>query len=112
MDIAITLSSSLGEIISYEPEKTKAQLYQSGLKVGSDVVGPMVNIMFFSYLSGSIPMTLIFLRNDMSFNFIFPVSLSLEVTRALVGSIGIVLSIPITSHLASYFFTKEVSYER
>lgn len=52
MDIAITLSSSLGEIISYEPEKTKAQLYQSGLKVGSDVVGPMVNIISISHSQG------------------------------------------------------------
>jgi len=111
MDISITLSTAMNEIAQRQTQLSSQSLYQSGLQVGSDVIGPMINIMFFSYLSGSIPLILIFLRNDMSFNYTFPISLSLEMTRALIGSIGIVLTIPITSFIASIFLTRRNEHE-
>lgn len=112
MDISITLSTAMNEISQRHKQLTPQSLYQSGIQVGSEVIGPMINTMFFSYLSGSIPLILIFLRNDMSFNYTFPISLSLEMTRALIGSIGIVLTIPITSYIASIFLTRGNQYER
>lgn len=111
MDISITLSTAMNEIGQRHKQLPPQALYQSGIQVGSDVIGPMINIMFFSYLSGSIPLILIFLRNDMSFNYTFPISLSLEVTRALIGSIGIILTIPITSFIASIFLTRRNEHE-
>lgn len=111
MDISITLSTSMNEIVQRQRDISASSLYQSGIQVGSDVIGPMINIMFFSYLSGSIPLILIFLRNDMSFNYTFPISLSLEMTRALIGSIGIVLTIPITSFIASHLLTRSENDE-
>ena len=106
MDISITLSTAMNEIVEHHQKINQTTLYKSGIQVGSDVIGPMINIMFFSYLSGSIPLIIIFLRNDMSFNYTFPISLSLEMTRALIGSIGIILTIPITSLIASIFLTR------
>jgi len=106
MDISITLSTSMNEIAKQHHKISQMSLYKSGIQVGSEVIGPMINIMFFSYLSGSIPLMIIFLRNDMSFNYTFPISLSLEMTRALIGSIGIVLTIPITSFIASHLLTR------
>lgn len=106
MDISITLNTAMNEISERHHNLSQKELYNSGIQVGSEVIGPMINIMFFSYLSGSIPLILIFLRNEMSFNYTFPISLSLEMTRALVGSIGIVLTIPITSYIASVLMTR------
>jgi uncharacterized membrane protein len=74
-------------------------------------MGPMTNIMFFSYLSGSIPLVLIFLRNGMSFGYTFSIVLSLEFARALVGSIGIILAVPISIKVTQSLLTKEEEHE-
>lgn len=106
MDVAITIISSLFELTETKQEITINELKKAGKQIGEDIMGPMVNIMFFSYLSGAIPLVLIFLKNQMSFNYTFSIVLSLELARALVGSIGIVLTIPITIHLTLFFFKR------
>lgn len=113
MDIAMTLSSALYEIRRLQPQLTNQELKKSGYAIGKDILGPMTNIMIFSYLSGAIPLMIIFLRNQMSFTYTFSIVLSLEMARALVGSIGIVLTIPITIHLLLFIHQRwGLSYER
>ncbi|SQB11979.1 YibE/F family protein [Clostridium beijerinckii] len=59
-------------------------------------MGTMSNTLVFAYLSGSMPIILLLLRNGLPITYIININLSLEFMRALIGSIGIVLSIPIT----------------
>ncbi|WP_146752459.1 YibE/F family protein, partial [Clostridium beijerinckii] len=61
-----------------------------------DIMGTMSNTLVFAYLSGSMPIILLLLRNGLPITYIININLSLEFMRALIGSIGIVLSIPIT----------------
>nr|WP_237301612.1 YibE/F family protein [Vagococcus penaei] len=103
MDIAVTITAALTEVKKHQPKISKAQLIQAGKSIGQEITGPMTNIMIFSYLSGAIPLIIIFLKNKMSFNYTFSIVLSLELARALVGSIGIVLAVPLTIYLASYW---------
>lgn len=107
MDVAMTVSSTLDEIIQQDPNVPHSQLSKAIKGIGNDITGPMINILFFSYLSGSIPLIMILLRNNMSFQYTFSISLSLEIARALVGSIGIVLTIPITEWLFTYQLRKD-----
>ncbi len=104
MDVSMTITSSLFELTETKQDISKKELKATGKKIGEDIMGPMINIMFFSYLSGTIPLILIFLRNNMSFNYTFSIVLSLEIARALVGSIGIILTIPLSIELAALFF--------
>lgn len=106
MDIAMTLSAALYEIHGLQPQLTMTELKKSGYAIGKDILGPMTNIMVFSYLSGAIPLIIIFLRNQMSFTYTFSIVLSLEMARALIGSIGIILTIPITIHLLLFIHQK------
>ena len=62
MDVAITLTSSLYEIKAQHPEISLKQLRQSGTNIGKDIMGTMTNILFFAYLSGSIPMIILSLK--------------------------------------------------
>lgn len=100
MDIAITISSTLNELVVNNKNITKQELKKSGMEVSKDVMGTMVNVLFFSYISGSIPMVLFVMRNGI------PLALSvinysrIEIIRFLSSSIGLVLAIPI-----SLFFT-------
>ena len=56
----------------------------------------MANTLMFAYISGSIPIILLLIRNGFPISNIININLSLELIRGLTGSIGIVLSIPIT----------------
>jgi uncharacterized membrane protein len=96
MDIAITMSSSINEIYDKNPSVDTKVLINSGREIGKDIMGTMTNTLVFAYISGSIPTILLLLRNGFSISYIINMNLSLEFIRALTGSIGVVLSIPIT----------------
>jgi uncharacterized membrane protein len=70
-------------------------------------MGAMTNILFFSYISGTIPMVLLYLKNGSPLGYTFSMNFSLELIRALTGSIGIVLTIPITLYLSILFIFRK-----
>ena len=103
MDVAITLSSGMYEIYQRTPDISIQRLAVAGRRIGQDIMGTMTNILLFSYLSGSLPMLLIYLKNANTFTYTISMNWSLEITRAISGGIGIVLTIPITITLMSLF---------
>lgn len=100
MDIAITISSSLNELYDKNPDIDIGKLIKSGTEIGKDIMGTMSNTLVFAYISGSIPMILLWMKNGYSTFYIIKYNICLEIIRALTGSIGIVLSIPITIYIS------------
>ena len=98
MDIAISISSAIKELYDKNPNIERKALIKSSREIGQDIMGTMANTLVFAYLSGSIPTILLLLRNGMPITYIININLSLEFMRAIAGSIGIVLSIPITMY--------------
>lgn len=96
MDIAISISSAIDELYDKNPNIDTKTIIKSAREIGQDIMGTMANTLVFAYLSGSIPTILLLLRNEIPITYIININLSLEFMRALIGSIGIVLSIPIT----------------
>ncbi|OOM79409.1 YibE/F family protein [Clostridium sp. BL-8] len=96
MDIAISISSAIDELYNKNPNIDTKTIIKSAREIGQDIMGTMANTLVFAYLSGSIPTILLLLRNEIPITYIININLSLEFMRALIGSIGIVLSIPIT----------------
>jgi uncharacterized membrane protein len=96
MDIAISISSALNELYVTNHNISIKSLVSSGISIGKDIMGTMSNTLLFAYISGSIPLIILLLENNIPISYIVNVNLSLEIVRALTGSIGIVLSIPIT----------------
>lgn len=99
MDVAITISSGMYEILQRTPNISLSRWALAGRNIGQDIMGTMTNILLFSYLSGSLPMFLIYLKNANTFTYTISMNWSLEIARALTGGIGIVLTIPITISL-------------
>lgn len=62
MDVAITISSGMYEILQRTPDITMGRWALAGRHIGQDIMGTMTNILLFSYLSGSLPMFLIYLK--------------------------------------------------
>lgn len=105
MDVAITMTSSVFGLYEENKGISLQALRHSGMEIGKDIMGAMTNILFFAYISGSIPMMLLYLKNDSPIGFTLSMNISLEIARALAGGIGIVLAIP-ASLYASIFFIK------
>ncbi|USK17577.1 YibE/F family protein [Bacillus velezensis] len=105
MDVAITMTSSVFGLYEENKGISLQALRRSGMEIGKDIMGAMTNILFFAYISGSIPMMLLYLKNDSPIGFTLSMNISLEIARALAGGIGIVLTIP-ASLYASVFFIK------
>ena len=79
MDVAITMSSSLFGLYENNHNISIKALKTSGLEIGKDIMGPMTNILFFAYISGSIPMLILYLKNGSPLGFTLSMNLSLEV---------------------------------
>ncbi|WP_342512068.1 YibE/F family protein [Sporosarcina sp. FSL K6-1522] len=107
MDVAITMSSSIFGLYEKDHTISVAALKKSGLEIGKDIMGTMTGILFFAYLSGSIPMLILYLKNASTLGFSLSINLSLELARALAGGIGIVLTIPIGLYTTIYFVNRK-----
>lgn len=107
MDVAITMSSSIFELYENDNNIRDKALKRSGLDIGKDIMGTMTSILFFAYVSGSIPMIILYLKNATALNFALNLNLSLELARALAGGIGIVLTIPIGLYISIFFVNRK-----
>lgn len=107
MDVAITMSSSLFGLYEENPHISIKALTKSGMEIGKDIMGTMTNILFFAYVSGSIPMLLLYFKNASAFGYTLSLNLSLELVRALAGGIGIVITIPIGLYTALFFIQRK-----
>ena len=101
MDISITMSSSMSELIEKDSEISFAALKKSGVEIGKDIMGTMTNVLFFTYVCGCIPLIVLAMRNDTRLSDIMKNYLNLEIVRSFVGSIGIVVTIPIAIIISS-----------
>ena len=106
MDVAITITSPLKEIIDKNPKIKKKDLKKSGLNIGKDIMGTMVNVLFFTYLCSGLPLFVLALRNGFTLSNYINTYFSLEITRFLVGSIGLILTIPITIYITTKIFKR------
>ena len=100
MDVAMSISSTINEI--YEIDKTKGikDLFVSGMNVGKDIIGTMANTLILVYMGGSLPLLLLAENIDMQ-KFINLNQVVTETASALIGSIAIVICVPITALVAS-----------
>ncbi|WP_226036620.1 YibE/F family protein [Aquibacillus saliphilus] len=107
MDVAITMSSSIFGLYEKNNNIPIKALKTSGLEIGKDIMGTMTNILFFAYISGSIPALILYLKNAYPLSSTLSMNLSLEIARALSGGIGIVLTIPIGLYTALFFVNRK-----
>lgn len=106
MDISISMSSSLNELIEKDEKITFKALTKSGFAIGKDIMSTMINVLFFTYICSVIPNLTIYFRNGIELSTLIDQYISLEMTRALVGAIGITLTIPIS------IYTTLIIYKR
>lgn len=111
MDVAITMSSSIIGLYEKNNNISVKALITSGREIGKDIMGTMTNILLFAYISGTIPMLILYFKNASPLGFTLSMNLSLELARALAGGIGIVLTIPIGLYITIFFVNRKRASE-
>lgn len=101
MDVGMSIASSMNEIEKAKPDITSRQLIKSGMNIGRDIMGTMSNTLILAYTGGSLHLMLLLMAYDIPFiEIINQDIIATEVVRAISGSIGLVLSIPLTAVIA------------
>lgn len=105
MDIGMSISSTVNELFTNSPELSLNELFNSGMNVGKDIIGTMANTLILAYLGGSL--SLVLLANQIDLQKFFNLNqVSTEISSALVGSISIVICVPITAYISAYMLLK------
>jgi len=100
MDVAISIASSVNEMMQVNKNLSPAELYKSGMNIGRDIMGTMTNTLILAYTGGALP--LLILVSQMPCNKLVNLDLvATEVASALSGSLGLILTIPLTALAAA-----------
>ncbi len=104
MDTGMSIASSINEFYSINPNLTSRELFFSGMNVGKDIIGTMANTLILVYMGGSLPLVLLSQNIDLQkfFNLNQVVT---EISSALIGSISLVICVPITALIAAKIVT-------
>lgn len=109
-DIAITQVAVVSELKRALPTASVRTIYTRALRVGREHVSALVNTIVLAYAGVSLPLLLWFYGSDASFGMIVNNEVfATEIARTIVGSIGLILTVPITTALAAAFATKLVA---
>ena len=109
-DVTVTQVSSVAEIQVAAPSATAWDLYRAGLRIGRDHVASSVNTLFLAYAGASLPLLLLFSQGGRDFGGVLTTeTVAVELVGALVGSIGLIAAVPITTGLAALVVHRPVS---
>lgn len=100
-DMTVTQSSVVWELRAASAELSGRELYRSAMRVGRDHVASTVNTLVLAYAGASLPLLLLFVISRQSLGTVANSEIvATEIVRTLVGSIGLVASVPLTTWLA------------
>ena len=100
-DVTITQSSAVWELYELAPGSSARKLFSSAMRIGRDHIASTVYTIAFAYAGAALPILIIVMLYDRPLgDTITSAELSEEVIRTLVGSVGLVLAIPVTTLIA------------
>jgi uncharacterized membrane protein len=107
-DVTVTQTSAVWELRRANPAMGAAPLFGAAMRIGRDHVSSAVNTLVLAYAGASLPLMLLFSLSGRGITDVLTTQdVATEIMRMLVGSIGLVASVPITTGLAAVVATRE-----
>ncbi len=104
-DVAITQASVVQELKAANPLFKMRDLYERAIRVGRDHIGSLVNTLALAYVGVSLPLVLFFARADGRLSHTLNQEIvAVELVRIIIGSIGLVLAVPLTTAIAAWYY--------
>ena len=109
-DVTVTQAAAVWEIHDANPTRGAVDLFRSGMRVGRDHIASTVYTLVLAYAGAALPLLILF---TLTFRHVGDVltseTVAEEIVRSLVGSIGLIASVPITTALAAAVVTRDDS---
>lgn len=108
-DVTVTQASAISEIRATDPTIGNVPLFRRGMAIGRAHVGSIVNTLVLAYLGAALPLTILFVLSAQSLGAVANGEvIAIEIVRALVGTIGIVAAVPLTTWMATIWPSRRV----
>ncbi|MEL7648015.1 MAG: YibE/F family protein [Sedimentibacter sp.] len=105
MDVSMSIASAMNELAENMYDKNFKSLLKSGLNIGQDAIGTMTNTLILAYIGSSLAVVLLLVANYGDKLLLFNLEMIVfEIIQAVIGSMGILFAVPITSLFAAYIY--------
>ena len=102
MDVAVSLTAALMELVAVDPSVTARQVMKSGFNIGKDMIGTMSNTLILAFAGTALNTMLVLTAYGVSrTQFISSDYLAIELAQGLCATIGVILTVPITTGICA-----------
>lgn len=109
-DIAVTQAAIVSELYDTNKNMSRMEVYKRAMRVGREHVGALVNTLVLAYTGAALPLLLLLKTHQYSFTTAINMEIfTTEIIRTIIGSIGLIVTVPIVTLLAVYFLKGYVS---
>lgn len=107
-DVAIGQAVTVDELVRAAPHMSRRKLFERASRVGREHIGALINTLAIAYVGAALPLLLLFYSSSSAsiLSIINREDFATEIMRTLIGSIGLVLAVPITSLVAVFMLKK------
>ena len=111
-DVTVTQASAVWELHQANPNYGFSRLYAAGLRIGRDHIASTVNTLVMAYAGASLPLLVLFTLSSRRLGDVLTSEVvAQELVRTLIGSIGLVAAVPITTALAAFVADRSLHRE-
>jgi uncharacterized membrane protein len=105
-DVTVTQVAAVWELYRADPDQGRRQLFGAAIRIGRDHIASTVNTLVLAYAAAALPLMLLFTQSGLALGeVVTSETVAVEVVQTLVGSIGLVASVPLTTALAAWIVT-------
>lgn len=102
MDVSISIASSIHELKELNSSLSARELFRSGMNIGKDAMGTMVNTLILAFTGSSLNLLLMIYSYGIPYSQLINTdTITIEIIKAIAGSIGIILTVPIVAYISS-----------
>jgi len=110
-DIAINQAIAVEELFRAGAHMTRSHVYGRAIRIGREHIGALVNTLAIAYVGAALPLLLL-IQEGSTYGIAYSINselFSTEIVRILIGSIGLILGVPVTTLIASYMLQGRIS---
>jgi uncharacterized membrane protein len=112
-DAAIGQSVSVDELHRAGPHLSKRYIFTRAIRIGREHIGALVNTLAIAYVGASLPLLLLFYQSSASAGLMINQEIfATEIIRTMIGSIGLVLAVPITTVISIFLIVGKSNYRK
>ncbi|MGN0351274.1 MAG: YibE/F family protein [Roseburia sp.] len=108
MDVAMSIASSIQELVTVNPNLTKKDIWKSGMNIGKDMIGTMTNTLILAFVGSSFLLVIyIWSLNLPAYELFSSTLVATELVHSIASSIGVLFSVPLTVFISTFFFASK-----